>query len=459
MMRVVWLLILALAGVQIAHGGMYGEHVTHLSSSNFDKEVVNSAETWLVKFYAPWCGHCKSSAPAFSKAAKKLEGVARLGVVNCDEEQSLAQRFGVQGFPSIKVFKGEGRRARRPSDYEGARSAKAFAEHARYVMPSFVARVKPSGADAFFSDLRRLPHVLLFTDKSSTSPLYKGMSARFKKSIAFGEVRANDGLDLAKQYSVTKFPTLLTFQAGKKDAKDSHLYKGSMDPKSLISYFGGVVKGNFDGTENSESGDSNTESGDGAQQPEQEKKVFSQPKAYSGEVEGVTSAQSYKAKCGSRKDGRMCGLAFLPGGSKHKSFSEIPAVAQQYLYDNLAFAVIDSATEGGKSYAQAFGVADHSTAFVAVRARKNKYAKMAEDAPFGKESLTSFLDRVIGGDVSYSKLKGDLPAWAEDIPTDGKGENADSSNATTADEGQCGTEKPKDGGKCGAEGKSAKDEL
>ncbi len=130
-----------------ATAGMYGEHVTELTESNFDSEVINSAETWVVKFYAPWCGHCQSSAPAFSKAAKRLHGVARLGVVNCDDHGSLAQRFGVRGFPTIKTFAGEGRRARRPSDYNGDRSAGAISRHAQQLSPSFVARVMSDGVD------------------------------------------------------------------------------------------------------------------------------------------------------------------------------------------------------------------------------------------------------------------------------------------------------------------------
>jgi len=44
--------------------------------------VVESNDVWMVEFYAPWCGHCKTLKPEFVKAAKALEGIAKLGAVD-----------------------------------------------------------------------------------------------------------------------------------------------------------------------------------------------------------------------------------------------------------------------------------------------------------------------------------------------------------------------------------------
>lgn len=45
-----------------------------LESFNFDKLVSESKDPWLVEFYAPWCGHCKSLAPEYSKLATLVKG-------------------------------------------------------------------------------------------------------------------------------------------------------------------------------------------------------------------------------------------------------------------------------------------------------------------------------------------------------------------------------------------------
>ncbi|EOD05413.1 hypothetical protein EMIHUDRAFT_199129 [Emiliania huxleyi CCMP1516] len=110
--------------------------VAVLTPDNFD-DWVKAQEFALVEFYAPWCGHCKSLAPEWAAAAKKTRKYCPLAKVDADEHKSLAERFDVSGYPTIKTFKkGEA------SDYEGPREAKG----ARII--SFAKELAGKAADA-----------------------------------------------------------------------------------------------------------------------------------------------------------------------------------------------------------------------------------------------------------------------------------------------------------------------
>ena len=76
-----------------------------LTSENFEREVLQSDVPVLVDFWAEWCGPCRMLAPQIEALAEKVEGRAKVGKVNIDDEPQLALRYGVSVIPTLKVFR------------------------------------------------------------------------------------------------------------------------------------------------------------------------------------------------------------------------------------------------------------------------------------------------------------------------------------------------------------------
>ncbi|MBU1327075.1 thioredoxin [Patescibacteria group bacterium] len=77
-----------------------------LTDQNFDNEVLQSKTPVLVDFWAPWCGPCRMQGPTIDEVAKAMEGKAKVGKCNVDENQQSAGKYGVMSIPTIMIFKG-----------------------------------------------------------------------------------------------------------------------------------------------------------------------------------------------------------------------------------------------------------------------------------------------------------------------------------------------------------------
>merc|ERR1712013_589085 len=69
------------------------DDVVELTAGNFNHKVIGSDDIWLVEFYAPWCGHCKSLAPEWKKAASALKGIVKVGACDMDTHSSVGSPY------------------------------------------------------------------------------------------------------------------------------------------------------------------------------------------------------------------------------------------------------------------------------------------------------------------------------------------------------------------------------
>eukprot|EP00941_MAST-03F_sp_MAST-3F-sp1_P003782 g3782.t1 len=98
--------------------------VVTIDHNQFDSLI--GEDQWLIKFYAPWCGHCQRLVPVFKEVAEELEGAVKVGKVDATQERTLTARFPVKGYPTIFFIDSQ-----TVYKYTGSRSKEAIVHFAR----------------------------------------------------------------------------------------------------------------------------------------------------------------------------------------------------------------------------------------------------------------------------------------------------------------------------------------
>lgn len=131
----------------LASGVAAEEAVITGTQANFEKVIADAPDGALVEFYAPWCGHCKKLAPEWEKAAQKLKddgSKTPLVKVDATVESKLGEKYGVNGYPTIKWFVGGS-----ASDYDGPREADGIVSWVKSMTGPAVVESAPTGEETF----------------------------------------------------------------------------------------------------------------------------------------------------------------------------------------------------------------------------------------------------------------------------------------------------------------------
>ena len=80
-------------------------HAAEFTDAGFDSDVLSSSQPVLVDFWATWCGPGRQIAPLIDELAGKYEGKVKVGKVDIDQHQDLAEKYGINAIPTLLLFK------------------------------------------------------------------------------------------------------------------------------------------------------------------------------------------------------------------------------------------------------------------------------------------------------------------------------------------------------------------
>ncbi|KAL2725203.1 protein disulfide-isomerase A6 [Vespula squamosa] len=232
--------------------------VIDLKPSNFDSLVINSDHVWIVEFYASWCGHCQQFVSEYDKAATALKGIVKFGAINADEHKSLGSRFGVRGFPTVKIF---GHDKNKPEDFNGPRTAAGLIDAATNALSQKAYAklgVKKSGSS---KQTKESKNVIELTDENfdklvlnsedmwlvefyapwcghckNLAPIWASAATELKGKVKLGALDATAHRNKASQYEIAGYPTIKYFPLGKKTADSVQDYDGGRASTDIINW-------------------------------------------------------------------------------------------------------------------------------------------------------------------------------------------------------------------------------
>lgn len=96
------------------------------SSNALQIRLRSNERPVIVEVWAPWCGPCRTMAPALERAGEAYSGRVDVWKLNADEQSDMVRALGVRGIPTLIVFQGDKEIARRTGAQSSTELTKLF---------------------------------------------------------------------------------------------------------------------------------------------------------------------------------------------------------------------------------------------------------------------------------------------------------------------------------------------
>ncbi|KAF9782145.1 thioredoxin-domain-containing protein [Thelephora terrestris] len=181
--------------------------VLKLDGRSFPNEIKNGGG--FVKFFAPWCGHCKKLAPTWAQLAEQMKNQLTIAEVNCEEHGALCRAEDVQGYPMLYYYDDDGVK----TEYTGGRKLEQLQGFVEKVLKPSIQEI---GLGEFHTELRtnEVLYLLLYspTDTRSTELVGKASGVLLGSPPVY--MSSSSGLASQLNVETSSLPMLLVFKDG-----------------------------------------------------------------------------------------------------------------------------------------------------------------------------------------------------------------------------------------------------
>ncbi|EED23592.1 protein disulfide isomerase Pdi1, putative [Talaromyces stipitatus ATCC 10500] len=216
----------ALLGAVAFASAADAESDVHSLTKDTFSDFIKGHDLVLAEFFAPWCGHCKALAPEYETAATELkEKNIALVKVDCTAEAELCKEYGVEGYPTLKIFRGEDN----VKPYPGARKSGALVS---YMIKQSLPAVSPV-TEANLEEFKTLDKIVIVgyipSDSKKVNEVFNSLAESERDNFLFG---ASDDAAVAKAEEVEQPSIVLYKDFDEKKA----VYTGPFDSESILAW-------------------------------------------------------------------------------------------------------------------------------------------------------------------------------------------------------------------------------
>ncbi|XP_030284460.1 dnaJ homolog subfamily C member 10 [Sparus aurata] len=215
--------------------GIYDDDLEIITLDSGDFEAaVNSGEIWFINFYFPRCSHCHQLAPTWREFAKEMDGVIRIGAVNCGDNNHMCRRKGINSYPSLFIY----RAGQKPEKFNGERSKDNLVRFSMQFITTSVTQLWQGNVfneieSAFSTGLGWLITFCSDTGDCLEPTTRHKVAGMLEGLIKVGWMDCTSQEQLCESFQVTTGATALFPPGSSLDQKGSVLWLNTLDSKEI----------------------------------------------------------------------------------------------------------------------------------------------------------------------------------------------------------------------------------